>query len=126
MRTGKQGRLIIKSRIVASFSQFYALFLRYRDKKLSIDLRFKPSRYRNGKIPFTPESFADMQAGLYRLNDSDLQKEALLLSEDFLLWISRHFEIEVFLLEDLPNLGEALQLQLGWCMASSLLGLVEV
>lgn len=74
------------------------------------------------RFPFTPQGFAKAQEVLYQLSDLDLLREAYSAAGDFLSWTACRFELEVYLLEELRNLPEAFRLQLGWCVAASLLG----
>lgn len=73
------------------------------------------------RFPFTQQGFAKAQEMLYQLDDAALLTEAFAAANDFLSWTASHFELEVCLLEELRNLPEAFRLQLGWCLAASLL-----
>ena len=74
------------------------------------------------KFPVTLSGIAELQAELYQQNDAVLLKEASDLAADFLSWAAGRLELEVYLLEELRNLPMALRLQLGWCMATSIVG----
>jgi len=74
------------------------------------------------KFPLSPQGFTDMLTELYLRDDTALLKEAVAVASDFLSWTALHFELEVYLLEELRSLPETLRLQLGWCLAASLIG----
>lgn len=74
------------------------------------------------KFPFTAGGVADFQAGLYLLDNSVVMKEAVAAASDFLSWAALRFELEVYVLEQLRSLPEAMRLRLGWSIALSLLG----
>jgi hypothetical protein len=74
------------------------------------------------KFPFTARGVADFQAALYLLDNPVVMKEAVAVATDFISWTALHFELEVYVLEELRSLPEAMRLQLGWSIALSLSG----
>lgn len=74
------------------------------------------------KFPFTARGVADFQDSLYLPDNPAVMKEAVAAATDFLSWAALRFELEVYVLEELRCLPEALRLQIGWGIALSLLG----
>lgn len=62
------------------------------------------------KYPFSARGIADFQAGLYLLDKPALIKGAQAVAADFLSSTAHHFELEVYLLDKLHSLSEAMRL----------------
>lgn len=74
------------------------------------------------KYPLTPEGVQAKQDELYKLDEGDLQRQAILISKDSATWISDNFAISEEQQQYLDQLKDDFKLPLGWQIASVIIG----